>query len=377
MKRRVCYVTGTRADFGLMESTLRQISVHPKLSLELCVTGMHLKRQYGLTVREIERTGLKIAARIPVKLCGSDGSEMACALAGTLRGLVTVFQRIRPDVVLVLGDRGEMLAAAIAAVHLNIHVVHIHGGERSGTIDESIRHAISKLAHFHLTATAGARARLIKMGERPEHVRCTGAPGLDGIRTVAKRSRPALCSEHSLDPDRPVALVVYHPVVQDAALEGERMGILLEGVLATGAQVLCLLPNSDAGGAAIRETIGSSNWRKGMRVVTHFPRADYVSWLAAADVLVGNSSSGIIEAASFGLPVINVGDRQVGRERSANVVDVPIDEGSIRRATLVALRAGRSRIRNVYGDGRAGKRIVESLTRLPLTHDLLKKRNAY
>ena len=377
MKRRICYVTGSRADFGLMERTLHQIADHSRLELSLCVTGMHLSRKYGLTIRDVERSGLPVRARIPVKLSGTSGAEMARGLSTMLRGFIDAFQRIRPDVVLLLGDRGEMLAGALAAVHLNIHVAHIHGGERSGTIDESIRHAVSKLAHYHLTATSQARRRLVRMGEDRDRVFYTGAPGLDGLAAPAHRERAVLCREYGLEPERAIALVVYHPVVQDAALEGERMTALLSGVKRTGAQILCLQPNSDAGGATIRTTIRRFKGKHGLRAVTHMSRPDFVAWLAAADVMVGNSSSGIIEAASLGLPVVNVGDRQFGRERSANVTDVPAKAAPVSRAIKAALASGRKVWRNVYGDGRAGERITALLAGLKLSRDVLKKLNAY
>lgn len=376
-KRRICYVTGSRADFGLMERTLGLIAAHPRMNLGICVTGMHLSKKYGLTVRDVERTGLPIQARIPVKMTGTSGAEMVLALAGMLRGFVAAFQRIRPDVVLLLGDRGEMLAGALAAVHLNIHVVHVHGGERSGTIDESVRHAVSKLAHFHFTATKGARDRLVRMGEDSKHVFRTGAPGLDGLRSLVRRERAALCRRYGLAVGKPVALVVYHPVVQDAAAEGKRMDALLAGVRRAKAQILCLQPNADAGGEAIRASIARFQRKSDIRVETHMGRADFMSWLAAADVMVGNSSSGIIEAASLGLPVINAGDRQCGRERSANVIDVAVNAPSICRSVTAALAAGRGHWRNVYGDGRAGERITELLAGLTLSSGILKKLNAY
>lgn len=377
MKRRICYVTGSRADFGLMERTLRRIAGHPRLELGLCVTGMHLSRKYGLTVREVEKSGLPIRARIPVNLTGASGAEMARGLADMLRGFIKAFQRIRPDIILLLGDRGEMLAGALAAVHLNIHVAHIHGGERSGTIDESIRHAVSKLAHFHFTATRQARNRLVRMGEDRVRVFCTGAPGLDGLTDPVSQDRAALCREYGLSPGRAIALVIYHPVVQDAALEGKRMAAVLNGVKRAQAQILCLQPNSDAGGAPIRATIAGFKQKHRMRVVTHMGRSDFVAWLAAADVMVGNSSSGIIEAASLGLPVINVGDRQAGRECSGNVTVVPAEAALVSRAVISALATGRRKWRNVYGDGRAGERITTLLAELTLSRDILKKLNAY
>jgi GDP/UDP-N,N'-diacetylbacillosamine 2-epimerase (hydrolysing) len=306
----------------------------------------------------------------------SDGAAMASALAHGLLGMIPILQTEKPDVVLLLGDRGEMLAGALAAIHLNIPIAHVHGGERSGTVDEPVRHAISKLAHYHFTATGAARARLIRMGEHAPHVFATGAPGLDGLAATARRPRAELCAALELDPARPVSLLIYHPVLQTAASAGQEMSEVIDATKTAGTQVVCLKPNSDAGHQAIRDAI-ARNASPEFRVVTHFPREDYLSWLEAADVLVGNSSSGIIEAASFGLPVVNVGGRQQGRERNANTVDVPVERTAIMTALVAALRHGRHPRQNIYGDGRAGEKIAELLSTLPFPKDLLNKSNAY
>ena len=377
--RRVCYVSGSRADFGLMESTLRRAHADPRLDLGVCVTGMHLSENFGSTGQEIGRSGLRLSGRVPVDLSAGDGSGMARALADERRGMVAVFEGERPDVVLVLGDRGEMLAGALAAIHLNIPVAHVHGGERSGTVDEPVRHAISKLSHYHFVATVGSRERLVRMGERAENVFVTGAPGIDGILDAPRLSRADLCADQQLDANRPIALVVYHPVLQSAEQAGQQVAIVLDEVMATGAQIVCLAPNSDAGSVAIREQIMArvAGLESGFRMVTHFERSLFLSWLAAVDIMVGNSSSGIIEAASFGLPVVNVGDRQFGRERNANIRDVPVDAARIREAIAASFTGGRCRVQNIYGDGRAGERIVGLLRTLPLGKDLLAKTNAY
>lgn len=370
-------MTGTRADFGLMAGTLKRAVCEPGLAVSVCATGMHLLPEYGETVREIEASGLAICARIPVLLNGSTGGVMARAIAGELLGMVDAFERERPDLVVVLGDRGEMLAGTLAAIHLNIPIAHIHGGERSGTVDEPIRHAISKLAHYHFVATEGARQRLIRMGERPEHVFVTGAPGLDDLTGVQGDDREALAAEFGLDPRRPIALLIFHPVLQEWQAAGQQTRNVLDGVLASGCQTLCLMPNSDAGSALIRATLAAFAATSGVSLVDHLPRKRYLSWLAACDVLVGNSSSGIIEAASFGLPVVNVGSRQDGRERSGNTVDVAPEAEAVKNAADAALAHGRRAMANVYGDGRAGERMVRLLQELPLTPDLLKKTNAY
>lgn len=377
MKRRICYISGTRADFGLLAGTLRRAWQHPSLEVSIHVTGMHLSTSHGYTVRDIETSGLPIGARIAVDMDTNTGAGMANALGHQLLGLVASLQTFRPHLVLLLGDRGEMMAGALAAAHLNIPIAHIHGGERSGTVDESIRHAISKLAHYHFTATETAKERLIRMGESPSHVFVTGAPGLDDIAGSAAPNKKELCRQVGLDPNRPVALVIYHPVLQTADQAGAEMACVLEGTREAGVQILCFAPNADAGNQAIREKISAHSRRPDFKVVTHMDRPSYLSWLASAEVLVGNSSSGIIEAASVGLPVINVGDRQNARERNTNTTDVVISRAAIFEAVSRAIAKGRYPSNNLYGDGRSGERIVELLSSLPLSLDLLKKSNAY
>lgn len=376
--RRIVYVTGTRADFGLMRRTLEGIRSDHRLELGLCVTGMHLLPAYGETVREIEECGLNIIGRIPVELDGGTGATMAHAIATQLAGMTDLFIQSRPDIVLVLGDRGEMLAGALAALHLNIPVAHIHGGERSGTVDEPVRHAISKLSHYHFTSTEGARERLVRMGENPAHVFVSGAPGLDGLAEGVAANREAICGEYGFAPDRPIALLVFHPVLQEASLADRHASAIIDALRRANCQVIALMPNSDSGGAAVRRTIEAYAENGTLTAVNHLPREKYLASLASADLLIGNSSSGIIEAASFGIPVVNVGNRQRGRERSGNVIDADdVTPTCLDSAIAAALGRGRRFWPNVYGDGQATVRIVEWLASLPLDTGILNKQNAY
>jgi GDP/UDP-N,N'-diacetylbacillosamine 2-epimerase (hydrolysing) len=377
MTRRVLYVTGSRADFGLMLSTLRMAADHPSLDLGVCVTGMHLSDLFGSTETEVESSGLAIVAKLKVDVERGDGASMARGIAQALAGMVDVFVAHRPDIVLLLGDRGEMLAGAIAALHLNILIAHIHGGERSGTVDEPVRHAISKLAHFHFVATQDARERLLRMGERESSVHVTGAPGLDGLTEVADIGRDILCRSAGLDPSRPVALVVFHPVVQEAEMAGAQVREVISAVVAAGLQAICLLPNSDAGSTGIRGEVLAWSDVPGVRVVKHLARREFASWLRAAEVMVGNSSSGIIEAATFDLPVVNVGSRQQGRARCENVIDSGTGRDELFSAIGCAMARGRVSVKNIYGDGRAGERIVSLLAGLSLDCGQLMKTNAY
>lgn len=375
--RRICYVTGTRADFGLMRSTLQAIHRDPALSLSVMVTGMHLSPRYGMTVTEVEASGLPIAARIAVDVDPATGLTMATNIGRMLVGFAERLAADRPDLVLLLGDRGEMLAGAVAALHLDIAIAHLHGGERSGTVDEPVRHAISKLSHFHFVATEGSRERLVRMGEDPARIWVTGAPGLDGIAGLARAERATLAGPLGFDAGRPMALMVLHPVLQEAQAGGAAAQAIVDALRGRGVQVLALMPNADAGSEPIRTVLEERARAGDIALATHLPRDEFVAWMAAADLMVGNSSSGIIEAASFGTPVVNVGSRQNLRERNINVIDVDLDPGRLGRAISTALGAGRLPAANVYGDGRAGERIVRLLRTISLDPASRTKVNAY
>jgi GDP/UDP-N,N'-diacetylbacillosamine 2-epimerase (hydrolysing) len=375
--RHVCYISGTRADFGLMRSTLERIQASADLRLSVIVTGMHLSPRYGSTADEIEQAGLAVAALVPVPLEETTGAAMARNIGRMIIAFTDELERLKPDIVLLLGDRGEMMAGALAAIHLNIPIAHVHGGERSGTVDEPVRHAISKLSHLHFTATAEARERLIRMGEREDRVFVTGAPGLDDMPAEPAVDRGTLLSSHGLDPSRAFALLVLHPVHQESALAGEQAAELLAALDQTDLQVLALAPNADAGGNDVRRLLEGRQGEAGFALATHLPRGHFLAAMAAADLMAGNSSAGIIEAASFGTPVLNVGRRQHLRERNANVVDVPAERRAIRDAAQALLEHGRFPARNLYGDGRAGERIVRLLREVPLDEALLNKVNDY
>jgi GDP/UDP-N,N'-diacetylbacillosamine 2-epimerase (hydrolysing) len=376
-RRRIGYISGTRADFGLMQATLDAIHRDPRLELGIVASGMHLSQAHGHTLDDITASGLPVWATVPVEMSPPTGATMARNLGLMLAAFVPLLQAHQPDVVLLLGDRGEMLAGALAAIHLNIPVAHIHGGERSGTVDEPVRHAISKLSHFHFTATAQARERLVRMGETPEHIWVTGAPGLDGLRELASIPREALLAGVGIAPGERVALLVFHPVLQEAASAGAQAQAVLDSLQVQGLRVVALLPNADAGSDAIRQVLIERQQAGQLHLATHFPRREFVSWMAAADLMVGNSSAGIIEAASFGTPVVNIGLRQNLRERNANVIDCAAEPAAITQALVRALQHGRFPIENVYGDGATAPRILQRLAMQPLDAQLLLKTNAY
>ncbi|NJC41288.1 GDP/UDP-N,N'-diacetylbacillosamine 2-epimerase (hydrolysing) [Brevundimonas alba] len=377
--RRICYVSGTRADFGLMQRTLLAIDGHPDLSLSVIVTGMHLSREHGHTVDEVAAAGFDIVDRVPVALEPATGATMARGIGAMIPAFVDAMEAARPDIVLLLGDRGEMLAGAIAAIHLNLPVAHVCGGERSGTVDEPIRHAISKLSHLHFAATEGARERLIRMGEAPEHVHVVGAPGIDGLTDGPLPDRAAVMAAQGLDPARPFALMVYHPVLQEADRAASDTAILVDQILAAGFQLLALMPNADAGSDGVRQALRDAEHRLDVQLRTHLARPDFLAALAVADLMVGNSSSGITEASSFGTPVLNVGRRQNLRERNANTTDVPITAEAVGAGLRDLLAHGRYPTDNIYSvpGGTAAERITAHLASAVIDDALLMKVNRY
>jgi GDP/UDP-N,N'-diacetylbacillosamine 2-epimerase (hydrolysing) len=375
--RRILYLTGTRADFGLMAATLQRIQSTPGLEVQVAVTGTHLSRDHGHTVDEVIASGFPVCAEIPVDVLTRSGASMSLAIADVLRGMTAVLQHERPDALLLLGDRGEMLAGAIAALHVGVPCVHVHGGERSGTVDEPVRHAISKLASYHCVATAGARDRLQRMGEDPERIFVTGAPGLDGLLELADVPRAECLAGVELPAGSDFALALFHPVVQQADEAAQQTRALLEALKHLTLPVLWLDPNADAGSREILQALADDVLPPGSRRLRHLPRQRFCAAMRHCAVMVGNSSSGIIEAGSFGTPVVNIGSRQHMREHGANVIEVAIEPHAIAAALRQQLAHGHWPCDNPWGDGHAGERIAELLARLPLDGSVLEKTNSY
>ena len=380
--RRIFYLTGTRADYGLFSQALHRIAEHPVLELGLIVTAMHLAPEFGLTVRQVEQDGWSIVARVETLLSGDGGGSMARSIGLGILGLTQALETHRPDVLILLGDRGEMLAGAIAAAHLNIAIAHVHGGEVSGTIDESVRHAITKLAHIHFASTEENGARIVKMGEDETRVHVVGAPGLDYLRAVEPLSRSEIEADLALDLSQPVLLLTQHPVTTEVEAAAEQMRLTMEAIRAVGVQTVITYPNADSGGRAMIQVLQEYADLDFIRLRRSLGQRRYVSLLRYASAMVGNSSSGIIEAPFFGLPVVNIGSRQQGRQRAENVLDVPHDRSAIEQAIRQALNdpefIRRARhCTNPYGDGHAGERIAATLATISLDRNLLQKQLTY
>ena len=373
--RKIIYLSGTRADFGLMRSALEQLASVADLSV--AVTGTHLHADFGATADEIRAASMRICGEIPTDIESRTPEGMSNSIGQCILGMTKLLLKEKPDILLLLGDRGEMLAGAIAALHLGIVCVHIHGGERSGTVDEPVRHAISKLSHYHLVATEESRERLIRMGESPARIQVTGAPGLDGITALADLPLAECMQALRLPSGAPFVLAIFHPVVQQAGDAYEQTRAILLALQRTGLPVVWIEPNSDAGSHEIHRALADVALPDGSSRIRHLQRPLFCAAMKHCVVMVGNSSAGIIEAASFGTPVVNVGDRQRLRERNSNVQDVSPDGDAIQTAIEQSLVRGKWPCDNRFGDGSADRRISDKLSTLSLDRSVLEKTNAY
>jgi UDP-hydrolysing UDP-N-acetyl-D-glucosamine 2-epimerase len=371
--KKICVVVGSRANYSSIKSVMAAVREHPALELQLVVAASALLDRYGSVVNLIEKDGFEPSARIYMLIEGETPATMAKSTGVGLMELPTVFERLRPDVVLTVGDRFETMATTLAAAYMNIPVAHTMGGEVSGTIDESIRHAVTKFAHIHFPASREAAERIVKLGEPPETVHLVGCPRIDLVADILRATGGI--DEHlfdlgvgsKLDLSQPFILVSQHPVTTEYG-EGERqIHATLEAVRETGLPAIVLWPNADAGSEDIARGIRKLRERQlgdRMHFFKNLPTATYVQLMARTACLVGNSSSGIREGAYIGTPVVNIGTRQIMRERGANVIEVPHEKDAILGAIRRQLEHGRYPMEPIYGDGTAGRQIAEILAGL-------------
>lgn len=377
-KRKIVAITGTRAEYGLATSIFRSIDNHPNLELGLIATGMHLSRKFGYTVKEIEKDKFKIVARIKNLFPEDTGIAMAKSIGKCMLDTIEILEKSKPDILLVLTDLGHTLAGAIVGAYMNIPVAHVHGGDVSGTVDEPARHAITKLSHIHFAATKKSAERILKMGEEPWRIYTVGAPGLDSILNEKIISPKKLAKKFNLDLSAPIILVVQHPVTTEVEDAEEQMKKTMEVIKELGHQSIVIYPNADAGGRKIIKVIEQYKKYGFIKIYKNLPRFVYLGFMNIANVMVGNSSSGIIEAPSFHLPVINIGTRQSGRERSINVIDVDHDKKAIKKAIYdKKFREEVKRCKNPYGDGKAGIRIANILSKIKIDKKMLQKKITY
>ena len=378
--RTIAVVTVARSDYGYYRPILRRIQSEPDLRLSLIVAGMHLSPEFGLTARVIEADGFDIDERVETLMSADTPSAIAKSVGVGIISFAQVFGRARPDILLLLGDRFEMLAAAIAMLPFAVPMAHIAGGEATeGVIDEAIRHAITKLSHLHFVATERYRDRVVQMGEEPWRVVVSGAPTLDNVREVRLRTLEETQRQLGISLRPAPLLVTFHPVTLQYQKTGEHVDELLAALESIDRPVLFTYPNADTDGRRIIERMNRYvAAHPSAHVFTSLGTELYFLLLAHAAAMVGNSSSGIIEAATFELPVVNIGDRQRGRVHGCNVIDVPCERtaiaAAIERALDAEMRRGLAGMTNPYGDGHAVERIVGTLRDAPLDERLVVKR---
>lgn len=367
--RKICVVTGSRAEYGLLYPLLKKIEACSDLQLSLIVCGAHLSQDFGYTYSEIEQDGFVADQKIDDFLPSDTATGVAKSIARGIDRFAEAFTAEKPDMVVLLGDRYEILAAGIAAMIACLPIAHIGGGQLTeGAIDDAMRHGLTKMAHLHFTANEVYRRRIVQMGERPERVFTVGSLGLDNIRNTKLLAREALESDIGFDFGEAAAMVTYHPVTLDPGLQEPPLAEMLAALdQAEDLRLLFTMPNADAEGRVVSNILNEFVARHSNRakVVASLGRLRYLSALACVDMVIGNSSSGLIEAPSFGIPTVNVGSRQKGRLRAASVIDCAADRNEIRAAMAKAqdpeFRKSLKHARNPYGDGHSAPRICALL----------------
>lgn len=380
MKRKICVVTGTRAEYGLLYWLMKEIQKDPDLELQIIVTGMHLSPEFGLTYKQIEEDGFSINEKIEMLLSSDTPGGIAKSLGLGTIGFADALDRLKPDILVILGDRYEILSAAQAAMIYRIPIAHIHGGEiTEGLIDEAIRHSITKMAHIHFTAADIYRKRVIQMGECPDAVFNYGAPGIDNIIKFNLLAKEQLQSELGIDFTNKVFIVTFHPVtLEEGTAEEQFRELLIAFEAFPEVQLIFTKANSDTEGRIINQLIDEyvSQNKNRAKAYTSLGQLRYFSCLKYSSAVVGNSSSGLIEAPFFKVPTINIGDRQKGRLKASSVIDCMPKGNEIIRAIsysqTVEFKEVLEDTESLYGSGNTSKRIKEKLKDINL-NNIVKK----
>jgi len=374
--RKIAVITGTRAEYGLSRTIFEAIQDHPGLSLDVIVTGMHLMEEFGHSVDLIEKDGFGISYRTDVVQKSDTGYDMAVALGENIINIVAILKKLKPNIFLTLTDLGHTLAGAIAAAHLNIPVAHVHGGDISGSIDETLRHATTKLSHIHFPASRLSAERIRNMGEESWRIFMVGAPGVDEIRKSKLTEKEILFSRYEIGSDEDYLLIVQHPVTTEEDVR-EQIRETISAIKTLGKRSIIIYPNTHAGGRAIIEEYETLQSNDAFSIHKTVPRADYLSLLNYTNCLIGNSSSGIIEAPYFRTPAVNIGNRQKNRERAGNTIDVPHTREAIvtavEKSLSVQFVASLKDIQSPYGEGYAGEKIASVLAEIDINQKLLNK----
>jgi GDP/UDP-N,N'-diacetylbacillosamine 2-epimerase (hydrolysing) len=380
MNRKVCIVTGSRAEYGLLRWVIEGVRQAPDLELQIIATGMHLSPEFGLTYQEIEKDGFQIDRKVDMHLSSDTPAGVAKSMGLGLAGFGNVLEQLQPHLMLVLGDRFELFSAVAAALVARIPVAHLHGGESTeGAFDEAVRHAITKMSHLHFVATKVYRERVIQLGENPEMVFLVGGLGIDNIQKLSLLDRSALQASLKFELGRKNLLITFHPVTLENELSAKQMTELLSALHELeDTRLIFTMPNADTDGRVIFEMIDKFvTDHSNARAYTSLGQLRYLSCIKHVDGVVGNSSSGLIEVPSFGKGTINIGDRQRGRLKADSVIDCSPEKESITKALhrlysrdfQLVLKT----VQNPYGEGGASERVVETLRKVSLAN-VLKKR---
>ncbi len=383
MKRKITVTTGTRSEFGLLRSVLEEISNSKNLELFVLVAGMHLSKKYGSTIKEITKAGFKIHGTIPMVPKHDTNYDMSVSLGKGIIEFSKLFKKIKPDLNLVLGDRDESLASSLAAYHMNIPNAHIHGGDKTQAgIDEYTRHAITKISNLHFAATKKSKNRIIRMGENPKFVFHTGSPGVDDIINNKITTKKNLEKKYNIKFTGKEIIVLQHPVTTQSEKTQSEILSTLKAVSKIKQTIILIAPNSDAGNETIFQNMEDFSKKFSfIKMFRSIPRADFLGLLKNCGVLVGNSSSGIIEASYFQIPVINIGIRQNDRERGKNIVNIPEFSTKLIYSTInKSLKSTPKKyiVKNqIYGSTIASKKIVKILEKTNLNKELIQKQITY
>jgi len=377
-KRKITITTGTRAEYGILRPILEKIVSRKKLQLFLIVTGTHLSKKHGMTINENKKDKFKIYQTFKFLPNDDTGFSAAKSLGEGVVQFAKIFKKIKPDINLILGDRDEMLASAIAAYHMNIPNAHIHGGDVSGNIDEYTRHAITKISNIHFPATEKSKRRIIKMGENPKSVFLTGSSSIDELRNNKILSKKQFENKYGFKLTKNLIVLVQHPVTTQIDNTKKHIQNTLKAIEYFGYRTIIIAPNSDAGSNIIFQNIKQfANSHNFVRVFSSLPRSDFLCLTKNCGALVGNSSSGLIEASYFGTSVVNIGIRQQGREKSHNVLDAKSESIiSIKRTISRALKKN-TKPSYLYGVGTSSPKIAQYLEKIKLSSELIEKRLTY
>jgi len=360
-KNKICIVTSNRAEYPFMKTIMDNLKEY-----DLVVMGSHNVDLFGSSIDCIKKDGYKISRVLKTTLSSGDPSSMVYTNSVTMMQIMNTLEDLNPDLVVIPSDRYEMLAVATAAAISNRRVVHLFGGEQTGTIDESIRHAITKLSHLHLVATKKSKENVILLGENPKHVYQVGTPDLDGLNNITKPLKECfgIKTNKKFNPKKPYIIFSQHPVTTEYGQSAKQIEITLEALNELNIQTLLIWPNIDAGSIEMSKVIKRYLNKPFINnfAFKHLPFEDFMVYLKHSKGMVGNSSAGIRETASFGIGTVNIGSRQFGRETSGNVIHVPHDKHQIKKAVLKMINTDYSDIKNIYGDGKSGKRIANILS---------------